>query len=98
VIFDGTNLRERRRRILYELADAHRARLLILSAYAPVEVIRARLARRVHDRAPGDLSDADWSIYLRLRKDAEPIIRPHIIANTQAGFGPIARLVGCRLL
>jgi len=97
VIFDGTNLRERRRRVLYDLADTQVARLLIVAAYAPVEVIRARLERRMRSPSPGDLSDADWSIYLRLRKDADPIERPHIIVNTQVGFGPIVRLVRCQL-
>src|SRR2546423_8005461 len=35
VVFDGTNLSERRRRTLYALADEAKATLVIVSAYAP---------------------------------------------------------------
>lgn len=93
VIFDGTNLGERRRRTLYALADKANANLVIVSAYAPESVIHERLTQRMTDRTPGDVSDADWAIYLRMRGDAQPIGRPHIIANTSVGFGPVIRLV-----
>ena len=93
IVFDGTNLSERRRRTLYALADDANARLVIVSAYAPESVIRARLNQRMTARTPGDVSDADWTIYLRMRNDAEPIGLPHIIANTTVGFGPVVRMV-----
>ena len=67
VVFDATNLQERRREVLYGLAE-RAATLVIVAAYAPVDVIRARLAQRVHARTPGDVSDADWSVYLKLRR------------------------------
>ncbi len=97
IVFDGTNLAERRRHTLYALADEAGATLVIVAAYAPESVIRARLNQRATARTPGDVSDADWTIYLRMRGDAEPIGRPHIIANTVAGADPVVRLV-CRLV
>jgi predicted kinase len=93
IVFDGTNLAERRRRTLYGLADETTATLVIVSAYAPESVIRERLNQRMIARTPGDVSDADWAVYLRMRHDAEPIGRPHIIANTTVGSGPVVRMV-----
>src|SRR2546423_1209685 len=58
VVFDGTNLSERRRRTLYMLADSANAILVLVSAYAPESAIRARLNQRLRSRTPGDLSDA----------------------------------------
>jgi predicted kinase len=93
VVFDGTNLRERRRETLYGIAEEAGAALVIVAAYAPESVIRARLRQRLTARTPGDVSDADWRIYLLLRKDADPIRRPHIVANTTVAPGPVLRLV-----
>jgi predicted kinase len=93
VIFDATNLQERTRTILYRIAERHAARLLVLVAYAPEPVIRARLARRGQRLDPHDLSDADWTIYLGMRRTAEPVGRPHVVANTCVSPGPVLRLL-----
>ena len=93
VVFDATNLRERTRAILYRIAERHAARLIVLVAYAPEDVIRARLAGRVEGRDPDDRSDADWAIYLRMRGTAEPVRRPHIVANTVAASATVLRLL-----
>lgn len=93
VVFDGTNLRERRRRSLYQLAERAGATLVVVVARAPEAVIGARLARRVAVRDPGEASDADWRIYLQLRGQAEPVHVPHLIVNTLAGPEPALRAV-----
>jgi predicted kinase len=93
VVFDGTNLRERRRRTLYRLGERAGAKVCVLITYAPVEVIRARLRHRAERRDPDDQSDADWAVYRRMRRDAEPVPRPHIVANTAAQAGPVVRLL-----
>jgi len=93
VIFDATNLRERSRASLYRLADRHRAGLIVLVAYAPPKVIRQRLARRHRKPDPADLSDADWDVYERMAKTAEPVARPHIVANTCVSPAPLLRLL-----
>jgi predicted kinase len=97
VVFDGTNLREGDRRHLYEVAERRGARLLIVVAYAPEAVVRARLLGRRTSRDPDDLSDADWSVYRRLRRTAEPIPRPHFVVNTAVSPEP-ALLALCRAL
>ncbi|MGE3271485.1 MAG: AAA family ATPase [Chloroflexota bacterium] len=93
VVFDGTNLREGPRRTLYALADHAGATLLIVVAYASEAVIRERLRMRAAGHDPADHSDADWSVYLRLRGTAEPVLRPHIIANTAVDPLPVIRLL-----
>jgi predicted kinase len=97
VVFDGTNLREKRRRTLYQLAERAKAPALIIVAYASEATIRARLQHRMAGGDPEDQSDADWTIYLRMRRDTEPIPRPHIVVNTEAGPGPVVRLLERRL-
>jgi predicted kinase len=93
VVFDGTNLRERRRLTLYRLAERAGALAIVVVAYAPEEVVRARLRHRLEAPDPDDQSDADWRVYLRMRHGSEPVPRPHIIANTAAAPGPVIRLL-----
>jgi predicted kinase len=93
VVFDGTNLRERRRTNLYRLAERARAKVLVVVAYASDAVIRARLRQRAEGRDQDDHSDADVTVYLRMRRDTEPIPRPHIVVNTAAAPGPVIRLL-----
>ena len=97
VVFDGTNLRERHRQTLYELAKQAGGRAIVVVAYASEETIRARLRHRAESRDPDDQSDADWVVYLRLRRDVEPVPRPHIVANTATGPEPVIRLLRRRL-
>jgi predicted kinase len=97
VVFDATNLRERRRRTLYQLAERAKARVCIVVAYASDAVIRARLQQRAEGHDPEDQSDADLTVYQRMRRDTEPVPRPHIIVNTAAGPGPVIRLLERRL-
>jgi predicted kinase len=97
VVFDGTNLRERRRRTLYQLADRAKALALVIVAYASEETIRQRLAFRAAGGDPTDQSDADWGIYLRMRRDTEPVPRPHLVVNTETSPGPVIRLLEHRL-
>jgi predicted kinase len=93
VVFDGTNLRERRRKRLYQLAERAKAKSAIVVAYASDEVIRARLQQRAEGHDPDDQSDADLAVYLRMRRDTEPVPRPHIIVNTAASPAPVIRLL-----
>lgn len=86
VIFDATNLEERQRRKVYDIADETSARLLIVWVTCPPPIVQERLLRRHAEREEYDLSDADWSVYLDLRRRAEPIRRPHLIINTSSNF------------
>ena len=82
VVFDATNLEERVRRRVYDIAEACNARLLVVWATAPAGVVQQRMLRRREGGDADDLSDADWGVYLAMRRRAEPIRRPHLVVNT----------------
>jgi predicted kinase len=97
VISDATNLREFHREMLYHLADVAGAGLVVVRVVASQEVVRERLELRQVTRAEGDISDADFSIYQRMRRDEEPIRRPHLVVDTsqdlEEGLAKILRAV-----
>ena len=97
VIFDATNLREHRRALLYEAGERSGAVVAVIRAYAPHDVVRARVTRRFVTPDPLDQSDADWRISRLLQKGAEPIRYPHLVINTTVSPGPALRVLG-RLL
>jgi predicted kinase len=94
VIFDATNLDERVRRRVYDIAERCDARLAIVWATCPIAVVQERMLRRQERRDADDLSDADWLVYLDLRRKVEPIRRPHLVINTASQYETLmARLV-----
>ena len=96
VVFDATNLAERTRRVLYKLADEAGASLVIAATYAPPGVVRQRLAGRRTGVDPLDVSDADWTIYLKLGR-AQPIPRPHLLVNTAVDVTQALELITTRV-
>src|SRR5207247_5685077 len=96
-IFDATNLEERLRRKVYDIVEQCDARLLIVWATCPPGIVQERLLRRREAREEDDLSDADWPVYLELRRKAEPIRRPHIILNTATDFDTLLQRVLSRV-
>ena len=91
VIFDATNLEERTRRRVYDIAERTNARLTIIWVTSPPGVVQARMLRRRERRDEDDLSDADWSVYLQLRRKADPIRRPHLVVNTATDTDTVVR-------
>lgn len=89
VVYDATNLYEHHRAFGYRLAARCGARLVVAELTARDEVIRERLMpRRGGDRVnrdPQNYSDADWQVYLRMRRRAEPIQCDHITLDTTDG-------------
>jgi predicted kinase len=92
VVFDATNLVERRRQPLYALADETDARLVIALTWAPTWLIRQRLAGRSAGVDPLDLSDATWKVYRWMRRP-QPISRPHLLVNTAVDLKQAVELV-----
>ena len=86
VIFDATNLEERVRRRVYDIAADCDARLAILWVTCPPGVVQERMLRRQQQQDEDDVSDADWMIYLELRRKAEPIRKPHLVINTGTAY------------
>ena len=86
VVFDATNLEDRVRRRVYDIADECGARLLVVWVTSSPSVVQERMLRRREQLDEDDASDADWFVYLNLRRNAEPIRRPHVVVNTSTEF------------
>ncbi len=82
VIFDATNLNERNRQVLYHIGASSGARLFLVSVEAPSEVVNQRLQMRKASAYAGEMSDADWQVYLKLKGIAERIRRNHFVVDT----------------
>jgi len=80
VILDATNLSERNREFLYNIADRLRVKLILVRVYAPPELVRQRLQARKGD--PTNESDADWAVYRKMQFTEDKISRKHYTVNT----------------
>ena len=80
IILDATNLVESKRETFYTIASRLDSRLIIIKVTAPPEIVRRRLARREFG-IPGG-SDADWTVYEKLKPTVETISRDHYIVDT----------------
>jgi predicted kinase len=87
-LLDATNLREAHRRQLYDIADRHAAKLVLVSLRTPTALIEKRFAARSRRADPADLSDAGPEVYERMRSEEEPIGRPHIVVDTSTDIEP----------
>jgi predicted kinase len=87
-VFDATNLREIHRRQVYRVADRHKARLILVHLQASPAAVQERLEARVKGLHSQDLSDAGPEVYERMRRDVEPIGRPHISVDASADIEP----------
>jgi predicted kinase len=97
VIFDATNLEERVRRRVYDIAEMHDARLLIVWVTCPPSIVQQRLLRRQQAPDEEEQSDADWLVYLAMRRRAEPIRRPHLVINTAVTYETVFASLLARL-
>ncbi|HDN81066.1 MAG TPA: ATP-binding protein [Chloroflexi bacterium] len=93
VIFDATNLVEFQREYVYRLADRNGAKLVIVQTVAPEEVVRERLDKRTKARDVHDISDADWSVYARMKRRQQPIGRPHLVVDTSKDVDEAVRKI-----
>jgi predicted kinase len=89
VIYDATNLYTRHRQSVYRLAERNSARLLVVKVTADPQVVRERVVPRCDQVSgavrPGQYSEADWEVYQRMRRQAEPIQHEHISVDTSDG-------------
>jgi predicted kinase len=88
VILDATNLAERHRERLYNIAERRNARLILVNVKAPPEVVKKRLKSRTQKKNDGDNSDADWEVYQKLSTTAEKISRNHFVVDTSKDITP----------
>ena len=82
IIFDATNLEEKHRERIYNIAERLNARLIIVRTEAPLELVQQRLKKRMTGKNTGDNSDADWSVYQKMRTTVDKINRRHFTVDT----------------
>jgi len=95
VLLDATNVKEAHRRPLYEIAEAHRARLMILHVEVPDRVARTRLEAKRRRGDPDNYSDADIGVYEAMHREEEPIGREHMRVDTSESVATaVDKIVG----
>lgn len=89
LILDATNLSERNRERLYNIAERLEVKLVLVRVEAPPEVVYQRLKSRVGGAgAPGN-SDADWSVYQKMKSTVDKIGRNHYAVDTSRDITPV---------
>jgi predicted kinase len=88
VVLDATNLTERHRERLYNIAEQHNARLILVRIEAPPELVRQRLKGRAAEKDK-DKSDADWTVYQGMKPTLEKIRRNHYAVDTSRDITPV---------
>jgi predicted kinase len=89
LILDATNLSERFRERLYNIADRLGVKLILVRVEAPPEVVYERLKVRQEVASPENKSDADWAVYQRMRATAEEMRRNHYAVDTSRDITPV---------
>ncbi len=87
VIVDATNLTEKYRRHFYDISDRLGFKLVIVHLTANEPVIKGRLDKRAKECDTH--SDADWKVYLRMKKSVDKIKRKHYSLDTSLDYGNI---------
>ena len=98
IILDATNLSERYREHLYSIADRLNVKLILVCVEAPPQVVHERLKAR-RENSEGK-SDADWSVYQRMKASVQKIRRNYYAVDTSRDItsviGKIVREVNRR--
>jgi len=88
VILDATNLSERHRERIYNIAERLNARLIMVRVEAPPELVQKRLKKRLGKINPEDNSDADWTVYQKMKTTVQKINRNHFTVDTSKDITP----------
>lgn len=89
IILDATNLSERFRERLYNIADRLEIKLVLIRVEAPPQLVYERLKSRVEGANTQGNSDADWSVYQRMKPAVEKIRRNHYAVDTSRDITPV---------
>ena len=89
VILDATNLEERHRERLYNIAERFKAKLILVNVQAPPELVEKRLKKRMESKSNHDNSDADWEVYQKMKATAETIKRRFFTVDTSKDITPV---------
>jgi len=89
LILDATNLEERYRERIYNIAENADARLIMVNVKAPPELVQKRLKKRAENKNVHDNSDADWAVYQKMKPAVEIIRRNHLNVDTSQDITPV---------
>jgi len=89
VILDATNLEERHRERIYNIAEQLNARLILVRVEAPPELVEKRLNSRATKSNKENSSDADWSVYQKMKPTMQKIGRNHFTVDTSRDITPV---------
>jgi len=89
LVLDATNLSERYREYLYSIADRLEVKLVLVRVEAPPQVVRERLKTRQEGVSLVDESDADWTVYKRMKPSVQKIHRNHYAVDTSRDITPV---------
>jgi predicted kinase len=89
LVLDATNLSERFRERLYNIADRLGVKLILVRVEAPPEVVYQRLKSRQRQAGPRNKSDADWAVYQRMKDTVDSMRRNHYAVDTSRDIGPV---------
>ena len=89
LILDATNLSERDREYLYNIADRIGARLILVRVEAPAELVYQRLKARSNGGDLANNSDADWDVYRKMQPSVEKISRRHYAVDSSRDIAPV---------
>ena len=87
LILDATNLSERNREYLYSITERLDVKLVLVRVEAPPEVVYQRLKARVGGAE--SKSDADWSVYRKMKPSVDKICRNHYAVDTSRDIAPV---------
>ena len=88
LILDATNLSERYRERLYNIADRLNVKLILVRVEAPSDLVHERLKTRLEGGAE-DKSDADWTVYQKMKDSVQKIHRNHYAVDTSRDITPV---------
>ena len=89
LILDATNLSERHRERLYNIADRLDVKLVLVRVEAPLQVAQERLKARREGMDPVSKSDADWTVYQKMKSTVQKIRRNHYAVDTSRDITPV---------
>ena len=92
LILDATNLSERYRERLYNIAERLGVKLILVRVEAPPQVVYQRLKVRQEGDSP-ESSDADWAVYQRMKSTLEKMHRNHYAVDTSRDISPVLEKV-----
>ncbi len=88
LILDATNLSERHRERLYNIADRLNVKLILVRVEASPDVVYERLKARSEGMSR-DNSDADWAVFQKLKSTVQKIRRNHYAVDTSRDINPV---------